>query len=331
MIRRYGYYILIAAMILSIIGLAGYDRISSTKESKDTEAEVSKEDTDKEEAKKIKVNCIGDSLTLGNAETSYPKALSAKGMTVSKYGGSQDQAIDGAIRMHGYLIYCENITIPSSADESVDVTIYSGEGEVLSVLKTEGHNYDRVIIDGIEGTLRYDSDRDIHTFTRSEAGEVHKVNGKAEIIAKEYAQIDPEDITIIWLGTYDRYHSLSIYRTVAHIQEIIEANKIEKYIVIGLTSKRRFEIADDMNRILAESFGEHYYDFRTYLLNSGLSDAGIEGTAEDQSDLINRRIPTSLLDESRLNGNSSFNDLLSTQLIEKMKELGYIDEGNIDI
>lgn len=326
MIRRFGYYILIAAMVLGIIGLAGYDRIRSTSKSKDTKTTEKKEVTEEKETVKTAVNCIGDSLTLGNENTSYPKALSAKGFTVNSYGGSQDQSIDGAIRMHGYLIYCENITIPASANESVDITIYSGEGEVLNVLKTSGHNYDSVTIDGISGTLRYDSDRDIHTFTRSEAGQEHRVSGKAEIIASEYATINKEDITVIWLGTYDRYYSLSIYRTVAHIQEIINANGIERYIVIGLTSRRRFEIVDDMNRILQENFGEHYYDFRTYLLGSGLNDAGIEATGEDQSDLGSRRIPSSLLDESRLNGNSRFNELLANQLISKMKELGYISE-----
>lgn len=328
MIRRFGYYILIAALILGIIGLAGYDKVSSKIESKDTEE---KKVTTEKKTKGITVNCIGDSLTLGSTKTSYPKALSSKGLTVNKYGGSQDQAIDGAIRMHGYAIYCENIVIPASNNESVDVTIYSSEGEVLNVLKTTGHNYDSVSIDDIEGILKYDSDRGIHTFTRSVAGKEHQINGKTEIIANEYAQLDKKDITIIWLGTYDRYHSMSIYRTAAHIQEIIDANQIEKYIVIGLTSKRRFEIVDDMNKILVESFGEHFYDFRAYLLNSGLKDTGIEMTEEDRSDLSKGYIPTSLLDDSKLNGNSKFNDLLSNQLIKKMKELNYIDEDDIDI
>lgn len=81
-----------------------------------------------------------------------------------------------------------------------------------------------------------------------------------------------------------------------------------------------------MNKILQENFKEHYMDFRTYLLNSGLNDAGIEATTEDQSDLANRRIPSSLLDESKLNGNSQFNELLTNQLINKMKELNYIND-----
>lgn len=325
MIRKFGYYFLVGAMIIGIIGLAGYDKISTATKSKDTKV-IEKTVKVEKNTEKVTINCIGDSLTLGNTKTSYPKALSAKGFTVNKYGGTQDQSIDGAIRMHGYLIYCENITIPASTDESVDITIYSNEGEVLNVLKTTGHNFDSVTIDGIKGTLKYDSDRNIHTFTRSEAGEVHTVSGKVEIIADEYASFDKDDITVIWLGSYDRYHSLSIYRTVAHIQEIINANKIEKYIVVGFTSRRRFEIVDDMNKILQENFQEHYMDFRTYLLNSGLKDAGIEATAEDQNDLINRRIPSSLLDESKLNGNSKFNELLTNQLVIKMKELGYISE-----
>lgn len=328
MIKKFGYYILVVVLILSIVGLIEYNKIVITEESKNIK-DTPKVEVEKTESQKITINCIGDSLTLGNTKTSYPKALSAKGFTVNKYGGSQDQAIDGAIRMHGYLIYCENITIPASANESVDVTIYSSDGEVLNILKTTGHNFDNVTIDGIDGILKYDNDRNIHTFTRNEDGEIHQVNGKVEIVANEYAQLNKDDISIIWLGTYDRYYSLSIYRTVAHIQEIINANQIEKYIVIGLTSRRRFEIVDDMNKILEENFGEHYYDFRTYVLNSRLNDASIEATTEDQNDLINRKIPSSLLDEGKLNGNSHFNELLSQQLIKKMQELKYISEEDI--
>ena len=81
-----------------------------------------------------------------------------------------------------------------------------------------------------------------------------------------------------------------------------------------------------MNKILAESFKEHYYDLRTYLLNNGLNDAEITPTLEDQGDLTNRRIPSSLLDDSQLNGNSQFNELLSQQLIQKMKDLNYISD-----
>lgn len=328
MIKKYGYYCIVLLLVIALGGLYIFDKHSIPSLQKDTTKTVEKKNETKKEVKKVTVNCIGDSLTLGNGKTSYPSALAAKGFIVNKYGASQDQAIDGAIRMHGYLIYCENIIIPASRHESVNVTLYSNEGEVLNVLKSKGTNFSDVTIDGIQGVLKYDEARAIHTFTRSEDGEPHQINGKVEIVANDYPTIHKDDINIIWLGTYDRYHSLSIYRTVAHIQEIINANDIEKYIVVGLTSKRRFEIVDDMNKILAESFKEHYYDLRTYLLNNGLNDAEITPTLEDQGDLTNRRIPSSLLDDSQLNGNSQFNELLSQQLIQKMKELNYISEDN---
>ena len=51
---------------------------------------------------------------------------------------------------------------------------------------------------------------------------------------------------------------------------------------------------NDMNQVLEENFNEHYLDFRSYLMENGLTDAGIEATEQDQADLSNRYIPSSL-------------------------------------
>jgi len=326
MIKKLGYYILVIALILGIIGIVEYNKITIANESKNM-----KEVTQKTEVKEknVTINCIGDTLTLGSKETSYPKILSTKGFTVNEYAVDRDESIDAAIRLHGYPVYCRNITIPDSTEESVDLTIRNSEGKAINVLQSEGYNFDTVTIDGIKGKLAYDRGRGAYTFTRSEEGESHQIDGEVEIIADKYPKFNQDDIAVIWLGNYDRYHSSSIDQTVTHIKEIIDANKIDKYVVVSLTSKRKYENIDKMNSVLEENFKEHYLDFRGYLLTNGLKDAAIEATTEDQDDLSNDRIPASLLDESELLGNSYFNELLTKQLINKMEKLGYISEDQI--
>ena len=84
-----------------------------------------------------------------------------------------------------------------------------------------------------------------------------------------------------------------------------------------------------MNKVLQEEHGEHFLDFRSYLLESGLKDAQITPTAQDKNDLANHYIPSSLLKADKLNGNASFNELLAKQIIQKMVDLQYIDKSYI--
>ena len=99
----------------------------------------------------------------------------------------------------------------------------------------------------------------------------------------------------------------------------IEVTKPDKYIVVSLTQDDR----DATNNLLKTTHGDHYLDFKSYLLTSGLKDAGITETAQDKTNLANKNTPSSLLDD-KINGNSKYNELLAKQLTDKMTKLGYL-------
>lgn len=291
--------------------------------------QTSSETPDSSTSRKPTIYCIGDSLTQGEKSASYPTALaSLTGFSVNKLGGSQDQTIDLAIRVGGLKIYTNNLTIPASTTP-VKMKIFDKDNNELDVLKGKGNNFSTVEIAGISGYLKYDSKTKTHTFTRIDAGE-EKVISKLTQIKSELPTFDKNSIAIIFSGTYDKNEQNGIFRTITYQRAIINKLKTKNYIVVSLTSQRRFNIVDDMNKVLKEEHKNHFLDFRSYLLKNGLKYANIKPTAQDKQDLQLKYIPSSLLKADKLNGNGKFNQLLSQQITDKMIELGYITQKDIN-
>jgi len=329
-----GIVILLVCMIVCLVGYntlviqeesQKYQKLQT--EAKEPEKETEKKDNTKETSNTPTIYCIGDSLTIGSSSSSYPTALSSlTGFSVNKFGGATDKTIDLSIKMGRTEIFTKDITIPASVEE-VPITIYNSKGEELDVLTGELGNFKNVEISGVSGTLNYNSTSQKHTFTRNERGDKVKISSLTQIKAS-LPEFEDDSIAIIFTGTYDPNVNNGIFRTITYQRAIINQLGTEKYIVVSLTSKRKFSIVRDMNSVLKEEHGDHFLDFRAYLLEHSLEDAGITPTDQDKQDLEKGYIPSSLLKDD-VNGNSKFNELLAKQLIEKMIELDYISEDQI--
>lgn len=173
--KKVTFSITVVVLLAMIVGLIGYDRFSTSQNAKKYQSEektttTTKEETTKTKTKKKKnsqrIYCIGDSFTLGSEFASYPLNLeSLTNSEIIKFGGNQDTTFDLSIRVGRTKIFANNITIPGDK-EAVDLTFYNEKGEQVEALKNSGSNFDEVTIQGIKGTLAYDSSRNIHTFTR---------------------------------------------------------------------------------------------------------------------------------------------------------------------
>ena len=310
--KKVTFSITVVVLLAMIVGLIGYDRFSTSQNAKKYQLEektttTTKEETTKTKTKKEKnsqrIYCIGDSFTLGSEFASYPLNLeSLTNSEIIKFGGNQDTTFDLSIRVGRTKIFANNITIPGDK-EAVDLTFYNEKGEQVEALKNSGSNFDEVTIQGIKGTLAYDSSRNIHTFTR---------------------EFNENDIVIIFSGNYDKQNNQDVYRTITYQRAILNQIKTQKYIVVSMTSKRQNNLVRDDNNILKEEHKDHFLDFRTYLLTNGLKDANITATEQDQKDLTNSYIPSSLLKEDKFAGNDTFNQLLANQIYQKLQELQYI-------
>lgn len=286
------------------------------------------------------VNCWGDSLTRGvGVGDSYSKAFPyvlyglLDGREVINCGVGGENTINIASRQGGLPNIVKPFTIPANASKvEVKLTnIYGGSTGILlqggSALDPTTGKYvmtaqiNPCSINGVEGTLTYENEK--YYFSRSENGESVIVSRPTPLIT--YAMKSMRDnINIIWIGTNGGF------TTSAELIECIEAmidymspiNK--KYIVIGIhhlvsTVTETFETIE---KNMAMHFGRRYINQRKYMIEYGLSDAGITPTVEDTTAISEDKIPPSLLYDTVHYNDKGYN-IIANLVVERGKELGY--------
>ena len=323
MAKNIGFKVAVVVILAMIIGLIGYNHYTENKnaESLSKEKVTTPTETKPTNTKQNHIVAIGDVFV--NGQTNFTDALAnAANADVTQFGGIYDTSTDVAIRANALNVYVNNITIPSSVSP-VAVTLYNQQGEALDALHSTGTNFDSVTINGIEGQLSYNQQDKKLYFARQDAGKETAINKLTQVEGKK-VDFNADNCYVFFVGQNDPYYKGSIFKTINNINAIVKKYNISKYVVVSLTSKRHYEIVDDMNDVLKEEYKDHYLDFRSYLLTNGLNDAGIQPTKQDKIDIVQHKIPTSLLNQNLFTGNKSFNDLLAKRINEKMKALGYL-------
>lgn len=269
----------------------------------------------------LNIVCWGDSLTQG----SYPSLLQSLCdnnvyITNMGIGGENSQTI--AVRQGGIELQVDAFTIPSDIS-LVEINLKTKEGNTVDVARrTYTNGLNPCYINGIMGNISYSNEK--YYFSRESLGEESLVESNTQVITdglKNYR----DDLMIIWAGTNDTPSIATIQNVIDNIDSMIEYSTNPNYIVIGLTSKSYMPEVEEVNKILAEKYGEHFLDIRKYILENGLSDAGIVATEQDEIDVNNGEIPSSLRAD-----NVHFNDygytIVAEQVYNKLIELGYIEE-----
>lgn len=282
------------------------------------------------------INCWGDSLTFGygatdrNTET-YPKVLQkllGDSFTVNNYAVSGEGTQQIASRQGGTLAYVQPCTIP--ANGSVNITLKDLVGTSIFLLNQGDAGINPCYINGIKGTLSKDSSNIV--FTRLENGDAVEIMHPVPLItdANKNAR---DGIIIIWCGSNNRpYFNNSpttekneVHNIIRCIKTMIKhSNCSGKYIVIGLTSKAYMSQIEMVNKVFATEFGEHFLDVRNNILLSGLKESEITPVDQDNTDIENGEIPSSLrVDE--IHFNTKGYALIAKYVYELGKALGYWD------
>ena len=286
------------------------------------------------------VNCWGDSLTRGvGVGDSYSKVFPyvlyglLDGRKVINCGVGGENTINIASRQGGLPNIVKPFTIPTNASKvEIELTnIYGGSTGILlqggSALDPTTGKYvmtaqiNPCSINGVEGTLTYENGK--YYFSRSENGESVIVSRPTSLITHAMKSMR-DNINIIWIGTNGGF------TTSTELIECIEAmidymspiNK--KYIVIGIhhlvsTVTETFETIE---KNMAMHFGRRYINQRKYMIEYGLSDAGITPTSEDTTAISEDKIPPSLLYDTVHYNNKGYN-IIANLVTERGKELGY--------
>ena len=274
----------------------------------------------------INISCWGDSLTAGAGGngTTYPgilKSLCGKLVNINRFGVGGENSKSIAIRQGAIPIYTNSFIIPSDTT-TVEIEIKDSQNTSVSLANQGVSGLNPSYINDIAGNISRDGNK--YYFTRSNVGESITVQKDTRIIT-EGMKNHRDDLMIIWSGTNDTPNTTTIQNVINNIDSMIEYSSNPNYIVIGLTSKYYMAEVEQVNEILSEKYGEHFLDIRTYILENGLADAEIDPTEQDETDIANGEIPSSLRsDDVHLNAEGY--TIVGTQVYNKLISLGYIEE-----
>lgn len=243
--------------------------------------------------------CIGDSLTANGVWANRLSELS--GLSVQNFSSGGDRTVEAASRM-GYLpmLIKEEITIPISGE--IEIPIISGydygEGYFCPGRQNAASFKNPYVINNVVGKITHEGSN-----TASSSNHIYKFKVLSsldnEVIVKKGTRIMPLDfneeqmkIKIVWIGTNDTPNDIGIDKYLKYIRNII--GNTERYLVVGMTAKKIMQNIEEINNKLNDEFGCHFVDIRKYMLSYALSDLSIAPTEQDETDINNGEIPTSL-------------------------------------
>lgn len=190
-------------------------------------------------------------------------------------------------------------TIPATCTE-VEVELESKDKQTFSnspVLST-GCNYNPVTISNIEGSISCKNNK--YYFTRYKEGNEVQVNANTEVISKTSEVRKNDDVMIIYLGTNSGWNDTPS-KLLAQIQSMVDYYQGTKYIITtGATGYRlRNEstraITTEVETLFTNTFGEHYFSLRQYLIDNSLTENNLTATDVDKSRIALGQVPSSIL------------------------------------
>lgn len=273
-----------------------------------------------------RIVCWGDSLTFGEGGNgvTFPSVLDEKSnLEIINYGVQGETVRQIGIRMGVLPMTVSTFEIPEEM-EPVEVSLWQdGEDPIMMRLGDSGIN--PCYIAGVEGELSYNAADNKYYFTRMKRGESVSVAETTEIETFASRDKRASDVIVLFAGTNLPPNKDTVNELIDMEKQMLEYLEAEQYIVIGLTSKELVPDVEPINQALAEAFGEHFLDIRSYLLENGLSDAGIKPTKKDKKDIEKGEIPPSLRVDA-VHGNEEFYRIVGELVYEKLQKLDYIKE-----
>lgn len=265
------------------------------------------------------VVCWGDSMTAGagGAGTTYPDVLaSLSGRTVHNagVGGETSVTICGRSGANPFILSVQGGSIPASG--GVTVTFDGINAQVPAPLiqgaGTPGGTFAGTL-KGVPGIISLDAG--VYTFTRTAAGSAITAN-RPEPYYTDWGKARRNDIWIIWIGQNGPSDARAIEDARAMIQHMDALNK--RWLVIPKPTSN-----DATDALFFGEFGRRCLLWRQYAVAYGLQDAGITPTSQDDIDIANGVIPTSLRVDA-VHGNASYYTVLGTQVHRRLAELGWL-------
>jgi len=220
----------------------------------------------------------------------------------------------------------------------VEIKLVSIQGKEVNPLTGGNAGVNNVVINGIEGVISLVSNGDYwgsnsYYFTRVQPGAELLVPA-GSVVTTAAAQMYKDYIHVVCIGTYGGYVNADdlVNQTKALLSR--QTKNSDRYIVLGICSdgsgywnmSSSWNL-DKVDSAMMQAFGNKYINVRKYLVQDGLTDAGITPTKEDENNISNGIVPESfrtVAKNAELNGQAY--NLIGKLLYDRMESLGYFDE-----
>lgn len=285
--------------------------------------------------------CFGDSLTAGagGLGTTFESVMQAElgdSYRVINCGVGGEQVYPITARQGGIVSFLSNeVSIPMDKTE-VEIGTKADSGiHCLKLDETEialplllqgnGNSVNPCYIDDIPCTIRWSgssyADTNGKYFLKSniELSKVHKVAAKSPIYFYGNTLINSHAL-VIWMGQNGGFETVDELKEL--YKKAISHFGCSNYVIIGLHGYSK-TIEEELEKQFKQEFGNHFIDWRNYLLTRALDDANITPTEQDLADINKGLCPTSLrFDHVHLNATGY--TLLAKQILNRFKYLGII-------
>lgn len=131
-------------------------------------------------------------------------------------------------------------------------------------------------------------------------------------------------VVVVFVGQNGSWYknTNNLENRIAIIDSMIAHIQHKKYVVVGLTSGTTARETEE--ETLTKKYGAKYIPSRALLVEQGLTIAGITPTAQDNADIENGIVPTSLRSDD-VHLNASGYTALGKLVADKIRSLGYFD------
>lgn len=286
---------------------------------------------DMAENSSIRVVCFGHSLvygTGGGGVTLSDVIHRYSGANAMNYGGyDEDTNVIAARSGANKLTITEDFTIPSD-NTPVEIAFESEFGQVDKILMYSDGGLNPVTISAVNGELsrKKDDEDNVHYyFERTNEGSETHVGAGTLIEPDCVSRMEANDITVIWTSGNDNpQNTEDIEAIIEKIDKMIAFSGNDRYIILSNNSAlEELPLADEINALFEEHYGEHFVNLRKYFMTDASKDLGYPLSEEDLQNISDGEIPQCFRSDM-VHGNSLYYLAAGQQVYRKCRELGYL-------
>ncbi|AOD21319.1 hypothetical protein IM25_06525 [Rhodococcus sp. p52] len=185
---------------------------------------------------------------------------------------------------------------------------------------------------GVPGTLLHDQSTGAWTFTRTTGGTVAIPCPPGSVFRVDESKAHRGDIQTFWGGRND---NSTVLRDTRSMRAYLTEPK--RFLVFSIltggadvSGSAGHTAGTQRNAQLATEFGANYFDMRRYLIDHGLTDAGIPPTAQDTTDIANDTVPTSLRADT-VHPNANGHWVIARKVAQLIVDKGWVDPASVVI